>query len=160
MQKNAPIGVKIISVLYIIGAVVIVLATIFLMYNVGSVIQPLSVPADSGLSISNSFDVFSLVFIIQGTFFIGIAVLSFFAGRGLWKGKNWAKIVAIIYSIFGIIAGLGGLMKGEISSILGLFFSAIIGGYLFFSKEVRQFFIDDLNQEEAKVNSQKCGEVI
>ena len=140
IEKNIPIGVKIISVLHIIFAIAIVLATIFYIYNVAVISQPLDIHADSGLNIPNHFDTISLIMIISGIIFIGSAVLFFFIGRGLWKGKNWARITAIIFSVIGVVSGLGKVIDGKIGVIIGVLISAIIGGYLFFNKDVKQVF--------------------
>jgi hypothetical protein len=141
MDKKVPNGVKIISVLYIIFAIAIIFATIFYIYNMAVISKPLDIPADSGLDIPNHFDTISLIMIMSGIIFVGSAVFFFFIGRGLWKGKNWARMTVIVFSVLSVVGGLGKVIDGNIGAIISAGVSAIIGGYLFFNKNVKQVFI-------------------
>jgi len=126
-----PVGVKIISVLYYIGAALELLLAIALFIGAGTIASkiPLIGALGSGL------------FIIIGVVFIGLAVLSFFVGRGLWKGQKWARIVAIIFAVIGVLFALLGMVQGQfVSNIFSLVISAVIGGYLMFSKDVKAAF--------------------
>jgi hypothetical protein len=136
MDKKVPNGVKIISVLYIIFAIAIIFATIFYIYNMAVISKPLDIP--------NHFDTISLIMIMSGIIFVGSAVFFFFIGRGLWKGKNWARMTVIVFSVLGVVGGLGKVIDGNIGGAVGLISAgvfAIIGGYLFFNKNVKQVFI-------------------
>lgn len=86
-QKNfqeVPIGVKIISVLYYISAAIGLIGSI-------------------GLFISFARSTSNYNFVIAAIFLLGFSILFFFVGRGLWRGKDWARIVTITISILEII---------------------------------------------------------
>ena len=127
---NAPTGVKVISVLYYIAAIV------FLILGIGLII--------GSSSIGESFPMFEVLagfLIIGGIVSIAIAILFFFVGRGLWKTKNWARITAIVISVLSIIGAIMGMVQGDIGgNIISLIIHLIIGGYLLFSKSVKKSF--------------------
>jgi len=80
--KEVPVVVKIISVIYYISAALLLVAFILLI---------------GGLDFKFLASIFILVFLL------GLAILCFFIGKGLWKGDSGAKIVAIIISILTIV---------------------------------------------------------
>ena len=130
MDGEAPTGVKVISVLYYIGAVFELIFAILLFVGSGTI--KAKVPL---LAVLGPF------LIVGGIILLGLAVLSFFVGLGLWKGKKWARIVAIIFAAIGVLLALVGMLQGQIvSNILGLVISAGIGGYLLFSSGVKSAF--------------------
>ena len=130
MAGEVPTGVKIISVLYYIGAVFEVIFGITLFFGAGA------------LKTKVPFLAFLGPFLIIGAvILIGLAVLSFFVGRGLWKAQNWARIVAVIFSVIGVLFAVLGMVQGKIASnVISLVISAAIGGYLWFSSEVKTAF--------------------
>ena len=72
---------------------------------------------------------------------IGLGVLLFFVGRGLWKAKSWARIVALILVGLGILMAVISMIQGEIiNNIPSLVIPSVIGGYLLFSKSVKKAF--------------------
>ena len=128
--EGVPTGVKIISVLYYIGAVLELLLGIALFVGAGAL--KAKIPF---LAILGPF------LIIGGIVLVGLAVLSFFVGRGLWKAQKWSRIVAIIFAVIGVLLTLIGMVQGNIvSNIISLVISAAIGGYLLFSNEVKAAF--------------------
>lgn len=130
--KDVPVGVKIISVLYYIGAAFAVIFGVLFLFGAGF--------------ISSYFGQFlgalgTGMFIFGGLVFVGLGILNFFIGRGLWKARNWARIVAIIFAILGFISAIIILVSGEFfSSIINLIFQGAIGGYFLFSKKVKATF--------------------
>ena len=130
MDEQVPTGVKVISILYYIGAVFELIIAVLLF--VGSGALKTKVPL---LAVLGPF------LIVGGIILIGLAVLSFFVGRGLWKGQKWTRIVAIIFAVLGVLLALIGMLQGQIvSNILGLVISAAMGGYLLFSSDVKAAF--------------------
>ena len=130
-SMNMPVGVKIISVLYYIGAALELIFGILFFVGAGTIAKqfPLLGALGSGL------------FIVGGIILLGLAVLSFFVGKGLWKGKKWSRIVAIIFAILGVLFALLGMVQGQVASnIISLIISAAIGGYLLFSSSVKSAF--------------------
>ena len=129
---EVPTGVKVISVLYYIGAVVELLLAIALFVGAGTIASkiPLIGALGSGL------------FIVMGVVLIGLAVLSFFVGKGLWKAQKWARIVAIIFSVLGVLFAILGMVQGQVAgNIFSLVVSGAIGGYLLFSGSVKAAFV-------------------
>lgn len=128
--KEVPAFVKVISVLTYISAGFFILGAIFLMISSGLLASLIPILA-----------FFSTFAILVGIGMIGFAVLLFFVARGLWKGKSWARIVAIIlYSISAILA-IWSLISGiSFSLILNSVVSLLFVGYLLFSKKVKEAF--------------------
>lgn len=132
--KQIPTGVKIISVLYYIGSFMFVLSSILFFVGAGFIGS-----ITEGVSIFGTFG--PGLFIVGGIILIGLGILYFFIGRGLWKGKNWARIVAIIFSIFGILIVIVSMIQGNVlSNIVGLAIQLTIAGYLLFSNSVKEAF--------------------
>jgi hypothetical protein len=134
VTKEIPMAVKIISVLSYILAVIYLVAGIFFIAGAGTLSSLQEVPVIAMLGTAG--------FAFLGLILIALAVLAFFVGRGLWKGKNWARIVAIIISILGVISAIASLIGGSsiISNLITLIVYALIGGYLLFSKKVKASF--------------------
>ena len=128
--KVVPTGVKIISVLYYIGAVFEVIFGILLFVGSGALKAQIPLLAFLGPFL-----------IVGGIILLGLAVLSFFVGRGLWKGKKWARIVAIIFAVLGVLLAVLGMVQGQVAgNVVSLVISAAIGGYLWFSSGVKAAF--------------------
>jgi hypothetical protein len=150
--KEVPVGVKIISVLYyIIAALCVIILVIGSFSFLGGMESPNV----------------SLIFILA-IFLAGGAILCFFLGRGLWRGQNWSRIVAIIIAILNIIVTIVMFMVistlsikmtsanigQNVQNILEIFdirtfipkaiitigINAIIAFYLLFSSKVKEAF--------------------
>ena len=133
-KKNMPTGVKVISILYYIGAVVMLLIGLGLMF--GAELLASLVPIDA-----TTMALSSVILVIVGALFIPVAVLEFFIARGLWKGQPWARIVAIIFAAFGVLGGLSNLISGAIvGAIFNIVISGLIGYYLLLTNEVKKAF--------------------
>jgi len=132
--KTVPTGVKIISVFYYISAALGVLFGIMFIIGAGLLGSMLSqIPMLGFLG--------SGLFIIGGIIMIGMSVLSFFIARGLWKARQWARIVTIIFACLGLLTAiLLTIQMGIASNIVGLVLNAAIGGYLVFSSKVKEAF--------------------
>lgn len=140
-----PIGVKVISVLYYIGAAFSFLFG--LLFIVGGAF----IGGILGEKLAAWGTIGSSIFIILGIAMLGFGVLDIFIGRGLWKGQNWARIAAIVLAIFGILGGLTSLVSGltnfQTIGAFSIFFafvqlavSLLIGGYLALAQEVKEAF--------------------
>ena len=132
--KTIPTGVKIISILYYIGAVFAAISGILFIIGASFISSLLnSIPLLSALG--------SSLFIVVGIVFILLGILQFFIARGLWKGRNWARVLVIIFSVIAILLGIYVIIQGSImNGIINLVFSGIIGGYLLFSRKVKDAF--------------------
>lgn len=140
--KQVPTGVKIISVLQFIGVGLVWISA--LMMLIGGIILLSSGPAallNQGVPIQYLpfLSAGGVVFIVISVVFVGIGIFFFFVARGLWRLKNWARILtivlqalSIIYYLYTIIIGAGGYFS--------LIVSAVIVAYLLFSKKVNEAF--------------------
>ena len=140
-QKNVPVGVKIISILYYIGAVFGIIFGLLLIFGAETFTSILN-----GVLLIDALDSgLSGLFIAGGIIMIALGVLGFFIGRGLWKGRNWARIFVIILSILGVLIGVFSMVQGDVAgNIFGLAVNLIIGGYLLFSRKVKEAFVQAL----------------
>jgi hypothetical protein len=133
-EKQIPTGVKIISILYYIGAVLGVIIGLLFIVAAGMMASfadqiPLIGSLGTGL------------FIVGGIILIGLGVLGFFIGKGLWKLKSWARITAIVFACLGVLSALTSMFQGDFSgNIFGLVFNGVIGWYLLLNKEAKQAF--------------------
>jgi uncharacterized membrane protein (DUF2068 family) len=92
--ERRPVGVTIIALLDIIGGVLLILGALIMLLLEGvaaSILGPMVIFMRSLLTAISAF-------LIIG------AVVDFVIGWGLWKGKNWARIVNILLLALGIIS--------------------------------------------------------
>jgi len=137
VQSASAIGVpgwvKVISVLYYIGAVFYVIAGILMMVGaslLGSLTNqvPLSSVLGGGL------------LVVGGILFLAFGIFAFFIARGLWKGHNWARVAVIVLVILGLISGLVSIVSGNFASIVGFLINLLIGWYMTFNQRVKAAF--------------------
>lgn len=109
--KERPTGITILAVLYIIGGLLMLSVPVMM-----TAIIPMDVPliADIGIICWAVFGI--------------IALLYFVVAFGLWKGQGWARIVAIILAILGLL----NFPIGTIISIVMLIY--------LFKDEVKAYF--------------------
>lgn len=137
MQSGTPGWVKAISIWYYIGAAFLALLGLAMILG-GSFLGTLLSTVPGAEAVSSAL--IGGVIIVVGVIVLGIAVLYFFIGKGLWKGKNWARIVAIVFAALGFLGSISSLISGNISSIVMLVIDGFIAWYLIFSKEAKAFF--------------------
>ncbi len=136
MGKNVPVGVQVISIWYYVSAAIALVLSILLFTGsayIGTLFSNIPI-----LSILGAVGAGLLIF--AGIVSLLAAVFCFFIGRGLWKTKNWARILVIVFSCLGIFSGLFGLSKPSVMGIVMLLINLAIGGYLIFSKEAKGAF--------------------
>lgn len=130
-RKIRPIGVSILSVLAYIGAVFTLIGGIAMVAGstlVSTLIEKL-VPEYASWSTAG---VALLLFL--GIVFILLAVLDYFIGRGLWNGKNWARILVLIFLVLSILSSLSAL------DIVSIVIAALLIWYLGFNQNVKNYF--------------------
>jgi hypothetical protein len=91
--KQVPTGVKVISVLYYIFAGISVTSALV------SIIGGTALVSTLFGSLGEIVTLFYSIYIVVGILSLGLGVLCFFIARGLWRAKNWARIVVIVFSI-------------------------------------------------------------
>jgi hypothetical protein len=116
-----PMGVTILAVLYFIQGILVLIIPIMISMCLASMFSVPGVPEDAGDDI---FAGMALCWIVFGI----IALFYFIVGIGLLKGQNWARVVAIILAIIGLI-----------NIPLGTIISIIILIYLF-KADVKAYF--------------------
>jgi len=79
-----------------------------------------------------------LLSVIGGVLII-VALLDVVFAWGLWSGKGWAWILALIFAVLGILFSLVSLVRGGLGSIVVLVIDAVIVYYLT-RPNVRAFF--------------------
>ncbi len=130
-KSSRPIGVTVIAVLTWIGAVLAVIGGIGIAFlgSLGSFGNVYGLGMMSG---------FAALGMVAGIIEIAIGILVFFVGKGLWNGKNWARITALVFAILGILQGLATLIIGV--GIISLIISGLILWYLGFNKDAKKYF--------------------
>ncbi len=131
-QKGVPTGVKIISVLYYIGSVLMLLLGLAAIFGAGAFASMLSQIGPLSLLGAG-------MFVVMGVISVALAVLFFFIGKGLWNGKSWARIVAIVLAALSILNGIYSIATGQ-GGWVGLIIQLVIGGYLLFNSGVKEAF--------------------
>ncbi len=119
--------VKVIAVLYWIGAFFSIIGGLGLLLGGGALGFALGA---LGGGLLGGF------LVAMGVVFLVIGVLEIFVGLGLWRLKSWARIVAIVLGVLGVISGVISLPLG----ILTLIISGGIVYFLAFNDEVKGLF--------------------
>ncbi len=136
-RSDVPVGAKIISVLYYIGAIACLLLGLLLFVAAGFA----DTIANATAELSGLGGVIATLGVVGGVVMIAGAALFFFIGRGLWKGQAWARIVAIIFALLGIISAVNAFAQGVVlEGIFNLIVGGVIGCYLLFDNEVKAAF--------------------
>ena len=130
VETKRPIGVSILSVLSYIGAGMHgILAILLLVGSSGGFL--FNLPQMGALS---AFPV------IIGVILLGVAALTFFIARGLWKGQDCARILLLVFSwILGVLALLS-IFAGNFGGIISVAFYGLIIWYFQFKEETKSFF--------------------
>ena len=141
-RGDVPLGIKIISIIYYIGAGIFALTALgFIVIGIVSMLNTELITSTGGFPdfIKNSPNI-GLAILITGFLIALLAILCFFVAIGVNRGRRWARILIIIFVAIGILSGFVALFSGEAKGILNLIFSGIVGGYLLFNKEAKEFF--------------------
>jgi hypothetical protein len=142
-SKEAPMGVKVISVLSYIGAALVLILAIIVVFAGGSIIAMIlsNMAGDAGMGSAQGSSIGFGILIVIAIVMLVIAAINFFIGRGLWKLQNWARIIVIVFSSLGFLANLLSLFSGKIgSAVAGLIINGLIAGYMLFSAKVKEAF--------------------
>ncbi len=126
-----PLLVKVLAVLYYAGAVLNIGIAVFLILLAVGLSKANPLIGAVGVVISL---LLALVLIVW-------AIIEFFIARGLWKGRKWARITAILLSVVGFLIAAVYLKPGTV--ILGIsmiIVHAAVIAYLLLNKEAKQAF--------------------
>jgi predicted cobalt transporter CbtA len=151
VKGQIPTGVKAISILFYIEAVMFGIIMGLISFFTFLIIRKPLVTNIPELPDIPALDTFSQVIIIlTGIFFIGLGILYFFIGRGLWKGHKWARITAIIFTSLGILLAVISVVTSSVQGIVNtgyfiidiieMIVKLVVVGYLIFSSKVKAVF--------------------
>lgn len=143
-DQKIPTGVKIIAVFYYIGAVLSIIFGILLLV-IGGFLR-------------NAIPILGTLGFFGGIILIVLGIFGIFIGRGLWKGKNWARVVAtivatlvtlltivsfvqILTAYFGEAYIVGGIISNFIKLLINLAINLAIASYLAFNSKVKTSFL-------------------
>ena len=133
--REMPLGVKVLAVLGYIGAAIALIFAILFFVGasfVDTLLQGANVPIPAGAG--------AAVAVVMGVLCLILAVLSYFIGRGLWRGQQWARVLVIIFSVLFFLGGVLSLIQGIWSGLFNIIVYGIIGGYLWFNQDVKDAF--------------------
>lgn len=154
MERSRPIGVTIIAILMIIGAILLLIGgTGFLVIAplLGQLdLSEISDTSNDTLSVNlNGTDIAlpnNALFIflggalgVIGGVLVALGIASLIVAWGLLKGKGWAWIVTIIISIISIVFNIVSIAAGNIGSVVGLIINGVIIYYLY-RPNVKSYF--------------------
>lgn len=134
---EAPEGIKILAVVYFMGALVLMFVSSFI-FNIADSIKNIdpTILASAGLSIPSSGTI-----ILIGLLFVSFSILHYFLAKGILNAKNWARIVIGAMISTAIVLGIVSIVKGAyIGSSFGIIINGLIMWYLFFKKSTKKFF--------------------
>ncbi|NLI74642.1 MAG: hypothetical protein GX369_07765 [Euryarchaeota archaeon] len=120
--KVRPTGVSILSILLGLESLFFIIAGVGIL-GLGALLGPI------GVSVG----------IIIGSFLILLGIIGLVIARGLWKGREWARTIAIAFTIIILAFSILGAIILE-PSILGALISIIILWYLY-RPQVRAFYV-------------------
>lgn len=87
--------------------------------------------ANSSILASYGYSMFNGIIAVIGGFAIVIGLFAIFVGWGMWNGKGWAWILAVVLYGLGALFGLIGLVGGGYSGIVGLLIDILLLWYMF-----------------------------
>ena len=139
--RKRPLGVTILAILEILGGILeLILALGF--FAIAALINVPDIRQRIGTSVPdwvvNNAPVF---FGALGVFFLIMAIVSLLLAWAFLKGKNWARLLAIIFLVLSIIGNLIGVLGGVslITVAISILLPLIIVWYLF-RPNVKQWF--------------------
>jgi len=131
-EDYGPLVVKIISILGYIAAGFCILFGLVMLFGSQFIIGMMPIANIPNLTSAMVGAVITVMAIIL----IAVGIFGFFLAKGLWEHKNWARIVAIVFSALGVLGGLTSLPRG----IVGLVIHGAVIYFLAFDKNVIRLF--------------------
>jgi len=111
--RERPAGITVLVVLQVIGAVLLLISSLGLLFLSAFIagFLPSTIPSFVPGLVSGFFS------LVAG-FMVIMALIGFFIAWGLWTGKGWTWIIALILAILGVIGGLLTLPIGIVTIII------------------------------------------
>ena len=123
-----PGGVTVLSILDFIGGILAFLVGLFVVAVGGS-----------GLLAQLGYGLFSGFVVVAGVAVVIIGLLSLLLGYGMWTGKGWAWLLAVILYALGALSSLLSLAGGSFGSIVSLVIYGLLLWYLW-KPHVKAYF--------------------
>lgn len=128
MAFNVKIPAKIISIIYFIISLSLFILAILSFISPDFIdINDSNVKQFSVLAISGNY--------FSGILFFIFSAVSFVIALGLWRFKNWARVISIIFCILAIISSFISIFRGKFISIFYLILNLAIFYFLGFYKK-------------------------
>jgi hypothetical protein len=127
MKPPRPLGISILAILELLFGVLALIFGAILAAASGAIV---SAASSVGLGSISSGVLGTFIAVLGG----GVAVaglIGILIGWGLWTGRGWARIVAIILTAIGVIGGLVTLILSIYTGIVSLIIDLLILWYLF-----------------------------
>ncbi len=118
-RRERPTGVTVIAVLMMLTGLLLLLGAIAVI----AVAFWTSGWGDSGDFFGPLYGLFGVIMLVIGIAYMGLAI-------GLLRLKPWARSVARVLAVFGLLSALLSVLAGDPTSILSLVFNVIIVWYL------------------------------
>jgi len=123
-SKDMPTGVKVLAILQYIGAAFAILfGVIFLIVGIATISSSVSPEALASLGVLEG--ILGAFSIAAGLLMILLGLLGLFVAHGLWTGKNWARVIVIVFTALGalfaliaIVSGAGGFVSLAIDALI------------------------------------------
>jgi hypothetical protein len=144
-KPRHPIGIYIISIIYLLGSIPTTILAIVLFINPG-IINQIPPFNQSQTTYSGVLTVFSVLMLI-------LALLFIIASIGLLKRKNWARIGIVSFNLINIIGGVWSVLEKNYLSIINIVFNSIVLLYLIFSRKVKKEFSQKIPENEKSSDS-------
>lgn len=142
---DRPTGVTVLAVLNFLGAALYILLGVLFMVGMGALGAVLGQSGQEGSGAA--MGLLMGLGAVAGVVLIFFGLIALAIGIGLWKLKNWARIITIVLSALGGLACLAGLLGGVmaaeiISIIVNVIFLGIYGLIIWylFQAHVKQAF--------------------
>ena len=129
LQQRRPTGVTVLAILQILIGVVDILTGVLLLVAGATL-------AIIGFAMSPAF---AFMLIPLSIVLFAFGAFSFILAYGLWEGRRWGWVLAIILAVIGLALGVLSLLGGELASVATIVIEAIILIYLS-TYNVRAFF--------------------
>src|SRR3989344_4339696 len=120
---DRPTGVTILAVLNFIGAAFYILLALGFMLGMG--ILGGIIGQAGGEGSAGAMGMLMGLGVVAGVIFIVLSLIPLLIGWGLWKLKNWARIITLVFMALGALLALLGVALGGLA---GEMFSAGLSG--------------------------------
>lgn len=131
-DKNIPFGIRLWAILNYISGFFMIVSGILLFFH-KQVLNFLLIDS-SIIPPFGSVKTIGIIFLILG-------IIDIFAAKGLFRGKNWSRIISIIFMVLGIFGAIYLIFAKEmISNLFSLIIYGLIIYYLTFNQKVKEFF--------------------